>query len=148
MCNVFVDTRRTLIESQENFMHRRHSLFLIVVCWAGVAVLGDWSATVRAADDPENKRIETALDQLTSVDFTDITLTTAAEFIAQLHNIKVEIDHNSLKAIGVDEKSKVSYKTEGMKMKDVLEKMLLSVHVDLTYEIKDGKLRFVAKEKK
>jgi hypothetical protein len=35
-----------------------------------------------------------------------------------------------------------------MKMKEVLEKMLLSVHVDLTYEIKDGKLRFVAKEKK
>lgn len=128
-------------------MNRRHSLFLIVVCWAGVAVLSDLTGSVRAEDDPKNETIKQALDQQVQIEFADVTLKKAAEFIGVLHNIEVELDLESLKGIGIDEKSKVSYTAKGKRMKDALNEMLLSVHVDLTYEVKDGKLRFVAKEK-
>ena len=129
-------------------MNRRHSLFLIVVCWAGVTVLSDLTGSIRAADDPKNERIKQALDQQVQIGFADVTLKSAAELISVLHNIEIEIDLESLKGIGIDEKSKVSYTVKGKRMKDALNEMLLSVHVDLTYEVKDGKLRFVAKEKK
>lgn len=129
-------------------MNRRHSLFLIVVCWAGVAVFSDLTGSIRAADDPKNERIKQALDQQVRIGFADETLKSAAELISVLHNIEIEIDLESLKGIGIDEKSKVSYMAKGVRMKDALDGMLLSVHKDLTYEVKDGKLRFVAKEKK
>jgi hypothetical protein len=122
-------------------MNRRHSLFLIVACWAGVTASSGW-----AADDPKNERIERALQETVTLEFPDTTLKKAAQFISQLHNVEIEIDLESLKEIGIDETSKVSYKAERVRMKEALSGMLLSVHEDLAYEVKDGKLRFVAKK--
>ena len=127
-------------------MNRRHSLLLILVFWSGFTISCGWATSTRAADDPKNERIKRALDQQVQIGFTDVTLKKAAETISVLHNIEVELDLESLNGIGIDEKSKVSYMAKGVRMEDALKGMLLSVHNDLTYEVKDGKLRFVAKK--
>lgn len=127
-------------------MNRRHSLLLIVVCWAGVAVLSDLTSSVRAADDPINQRINQILDQRVSLELADTTLKQAASLISQCHEIEIEIDLESLKEIEINENSKATYSAGGVTLKEALQGMLAKYHVDLTYEVNDGKLRFVAKK--
>lgn len=85
---------------------------------------------------------------MTSADFPDNSLKEFMQLVSAQHNIKVVIDQKGLQSIGLTENAKISINDMGKPLKEIINKILKSLHDDLKYEIKDGELWITVKDKK
>ncbi len=90
----------------------------------------------------ENReRIESAFDQVTSVEFQDMPLSQAMDYIAQVHDIPIRIDVAALQDEGVTPDDALTFTIAGISLENALEIMLSDVNgAKLDYLIKNDVL--------
>jgi type II secretory pathway component GspD/PulD (secretin) len=79
---------------------------------------------------PLVRRIEAALPMPNEVNFTDTPLIEALKYLADVHNIPMEIDHRALQDEGVSEEQPVSIQSSNVSFKSVLGMMLEQNNLD------------------
>ncbi len=90
----------------------------------------------------ENReRIESAFDQVTNVEFQDMPLSQAMDYIAQVHDIPIRIDVAALQDEGVTPDEALTFTVAGISLENAMEIMLSDVNgARLDYLIKNDVL--------
>lgn len=83
-------------------------------------------------------KIESALDELISVDFMGIELTDVCAHISEVSNIPILIDHQALRDVGLDDSVAVDFAISDMSLRAMLNHVLRPL--DLTWTIRDEAL--------
>jgi hypothetical protein len=89
-------------------------------------------------------RIETALGEVTSLQFTASPLSDVATYIRERHNVAIQLDTAALDTAGVTSDSPVTIDVEGVTLRSALNLMLKSI--ELTYCLQDGVLLITTPE--
>jgi len=79
---------------------------------------------------PLVRRIEAALPMSNEVNFTETPLIEALKYLAEVHNIPIEIDHRALQDEGVSEDQPVNIQSSNVSFKSVLGMMLEQNNLD------------------
>ncbi len=94
---------------------------------------------------PAEKKIHDALDQDTTMEFTEMPLQDAMDYLKDLHGIEIQLDSKALEEAGIGSDSPVTLNLKGISLRSALR--LLLNPMDLTSIIKDEVLLITTKEK-
>ena len=93
--------------------------------------------------DPRETSIRAALDEKTELDFADQPLADVVEYLAQRHEINIQLDNKALTDAGVGIDVPVTRVLKGITLRSAL-KLILG-DLDLTYVIQNGVLVITSK---
>lgn len=97
------------------------------------------------AADPDNSKVEEALDSKTSLEFAETPLKDAMDFIGLLHGVTIDFDEKGLKAAGVDPRTPISASLNDVKLRTALEKILPE---KAAFAVEKGKLKITGRKPK
>ena len=89
-------------------------------------------------------KIQDELVADTKIDFIETPLSDAAQFISEIHDIQILLDHRALEQEGVDDNSPLSISVQGVSLKSAL-RLMLEQH-DLVYTIHNDVLLFTTQK--
>lgn len=94
------------------------------------------------ASSPAEKRIESALEETTQIEFVDTPLQDAVEFLSELHNIPIILDRAAFGDKGVPFDQPLTQKLSEVRLESALD-ILLEPH-GLTYLVEDDVLKITS----
>ncbi|MDZ4784178.1 MAG: VWA domain-containing protein, partial [Planctomycetia bacterium] len=97
-----------------------------------------------ASNSPSEERIFSALNEETSLQFTESPLSDVITYIKERHKIPIQLDTAALDTAGVTTDSPVTIDVEGISLKSALRLMLKSI--ELTYTVRDEVLLITTPE--
>lgn len=89
-------------------------------------------------------RIQSALGEVTSLQFADQPLADVVTYVKERHNIAIQLDTTALESAGVASDTTVAIDVEGITLRSALNLMLKSI--ELTYTVRDGVLLITTEE--
>ena len=104
-----------------------------------------WADVDLRRDSPRERRIREELKSPTEVEFSDIPLRDALDYVEGLHHIEIWIDDKSLSDEGISTEQTVNLKMSGISLRSVLR--LLLEPLTLGYVIEDEVLKVTTQEK-
>jgi len=121
----------------------------ICVSTAGRSSLAQQRGAPPAAEAPPTAaaleaRIETALGEVTSLEFTESPLSEIVEFLKERHKLAIQLDTAALDTAGVTTDTPVTIDVEGVTLRSALNLMLKNI--ELTYCLQDGVLLITTPE--
>ncbi|RLS56316.1 MAG: hypothetical protein DWH91_06965 [Planctomycetota bacterium] len=106
-----------------------------------------WKSVDLHKDSPNEEKIKKALEQTTTLEFPDNTLSEAIDFISKQHNIPIRLDTQALTDAGLDAEARISLTISGITLKSALKLLLENVNdTELTYVLEDEVMKITTAE--
>ena len=114
--------------------------------WQDITIRRDkWKAADLAEPGTAEERILSELKVLTEIDFLEMPLSEAIEYLEEVHDIQIEFDTAALDELAIDTSVTVTRQLEGITLKSALRLFLNDL--ELTYVIRDEVLMITSQER-
>jgi hypothetical protein len=158
--STFWQRRMAMLATVNKSSGRVSRVLRIVLAAAAIAVLAVPAVYLSRADGADaeepkteflpvpadsEKRILAALDEPTTIEFTEAPLQTVVDYLQSKHQIQIQLDSRGLEDVGIGSDTPVTRHVKDVKLKNALE--LLLRDLDLTYLIQNEVLLITTKDK-
>lgn len=103
------------------------------------------SIRLNSPDQQQEDEIRLVLTQPTHIEMVDMPLSDAIQYLSDLHNIQILIDHKALEDAGASAETLITFKVENISLESALELMLRD-H-DLTWMVSNGVLLITSNDR-